>query len=168
MQWIHVKMLFLSFSSSFFLLSMRIHPPNLQRPQVGHEYRGVDTSQIKRKSGLFHGLELCVSPSTTDKAGLELLVAEHGGALTQAPKGTTHCIVASKADMRVNMWISTYRLDVVKPVWVRACVEQNRILEYRHHDLIHQSSATANKLRQRIDRFGDSYTEDLDVAQFEY
>ncbi|TPX09464.1 uncharacterized protein E0L32_009352 [Thyridium curvatum] len=137
-----------------------------------------------RDDKVFEGLEFCVlseavRPIKRSKAQLEALVKEHGGRISQrADPESGMILVADKKVVKVASLIKAAggggggddSVDIVKPKWLLDCLRPGSdgaayLLPFETGHLFHATEAMRELARGNVDRFGDSYARDLDVAE---
>ncbi|XP_064626451.1 DNA ligase 4-like [Lineus longissimus] len=139
-----------------------------ERPTVSSQFRGVDTTAIKKTSEVFQDLEFCIMNGTAEfsKAHLEQKVVEFGGQIVQnADEQSTLCVVADKIILKVRNYIKKDCYDVVKATWLARCIEAKRFIPWVPSDMHHTSPKTTRKFAFDYDAYGDSYYEDTSVQQ---
>ncbi|KAL7819122.1 hypothetical protein V8C26DRAFT_396075 [Trichoderma gracile] len=126
------------------------------------------------KTKLFEGLEFCVlsealKPYKKTKPQLESIIKENGGSISQrAVAGTRMVLIADKKVVKVASLIKDGNADIIRPKWIRDCLEQpdgGFLLPYEPGHIFHATDALAQVAAQNTDRYGDSYARDVDVDE---
>ncbi|KAH6603551.1 dna ligase 4 [Trichoderma cornu-damae] len=124
------------------------------------------------KSKLFQGLEFCVlseslKPYKKTKTQLESIIKENGGSISQrAAAGTRMILIGDKKVVKVASLIKDGGVDIIRPTWIRDCLEQPNggfLLPYEEGHLFHATDALSDAAAQNTDPFGDSYARDASV-----
>ncbi|PTB81666.1 DNA ligase [Trichoderma longibrachiatum ATCC 18648] len=132
-----------------------------------HQYEGD-------KSKLFEGLEFSVlsgsnKPYKKTKTQLESIIKRHGGSISQrAAAGTKMILIADTKVVKVASLIKDGGADIIRPKWIRDCLEQpggGFLLPYEPGHIFHATDALADVAAQSTDRYGDSYARDVDVDE---
>ena len=74
---------------------------------VSERFKGVDASQVKKKSNIFEGKEIYVGVGGEmwTKNLIEEKVVENGGDIVQNPGPATFCVVTSKIIHKIKNYI---------------------------------------------------------------
>ncbi|KAL7818029.1 ATP dependent DNA ligase domain-containing protein [Trichoderma aethiopicum] len=132
-----------------------------------HQYEGD-------KSKLFEGLEFSVlsgsnKPYKKTKTQLESIIKRHGGSISQrAAAGTKMILIADTKVVKVASLIKDGGADIIRPKWIRDCLQQpggGFLLPYEPAHIFHATDALADVAAQSTDRYGDSYARDVDVDE---
>lgn len=132
-----------------------------------HQYEGD-------KSKLFEGLEFSVlsgsnKPYKKTKTQLESIIKRHGGSISQrAAAGTKMILIADTKVVKVASLIKNGGADIIRPKWIRDCLQQpggGFLLPYEPAHIFHATDALADVAAQSTDRYGDSYARDVDVDE---
>lgn len=139
---------------------------------------GQDTSApvefAGEKSKIFEGLEFCVlsesaKPWKKSKTQLETLIKENGGAISQrAVPETGMVLVADKKVVKVASLIKSSNADIIRPKWIRDCLEgsgEGFPLPYEEGHIFHGTEALLAVARENTDQYGDSYARDIDIDE---
>ncbi|KAF5720709.1 DNA ligase 4 [Fusarium globosum] len=131
------------------------------------EFRGEMTN-------LFNGLDFCVlsealRPYKKTKSQLETIIKENGGKVLQrAVPGTNMVLIADKKVVKVASLIKGGAVDVIRPKWIRDCLEQELgafLLPFEPSHLFHATDALHQAAEDNTDQFGDSYARDLSLEE---
>ncbi|CAG9942036.1 unnamed protein product [Clonostachys rosea f. rosea IK726] len=131
------------------------------------EFKGTSTK-------IFDGLEFCVlseslKPYKKSKAQLEAVIKENGGTLSQrAAPGTNMVLIADKKVIKVASLIKEGDVDIIRPRWVRDCLDQSDKtfpLPYEDIHLFHATDALKHTAAQNTDQYGDSYAREVSVDE---
>ncbi|KAI8919640.1 hypothetical protein BC831DRAFT_480987 [Entophlyctis helioformis] len=95
------------------------------------------------------------------KHSLEAAISGHGGVCVQNALSSTGMIVSDYIDARVKNLINSNRYDVVKAKYILDCIAANQTIPLSPKYLLHSTPLTAKRMQENVDRFGDSYFEDL-------
>jgi DNA ligase-4 len=126
------------------------------------------------KSKLFEGLEFCMlseslKPYKKTKTQLESIIKENGGSISQrAAAGTTMILIGDKKVVKAASLIKDGDVDIVRPRWIKDCLEQPNggfLLPYEEGHLFHATDALLDAAAQNTDQFGDSYARDVGVDE---
>ncbi|KAF4982645.1 hypothetical protein FZEAL_1752 [Fusarium zealandicum] len=138
---------------------------------------GEDTAPAEfkgEKTKLLEGLEFCVlsealKPYKKTKTQLEAILKEHGGTVSQrAAPGTNMVLLADKKVVKVASLIKGGDVDIIRPKWLRDCLEQDSgsfLLPFENSHLFHATEALKRAAEQNTDQFGDSYARDVSVDE---
>ncbi|KAL6915988.1 hypothetical protein ACHAPO_005441 [Fusarium lateritium] len=125
-------------------------------------------------SKLFEGLEFCIlsealKPYKKTKTQLETIIKENGGVISQrAAPGTNMVLIGDKKVVKVASLIKGGDVDIIRPKWVRDCLEQDLgafLLPFEDSHLFHATDALKSAASQNTDQFGDSYARDLSIEE---
>lgn len=93
------------------------------------------------------------------KGKLEVLVAKLGGSVVQNNLPGTHVLVASsRAKLRVQTQITAGTKDIMKPEWLIACLDEERLVEPEPRYCIFMCEATRKSMEYVVDKYGDHFT----------
>ncbi|KAF7261200.1 hypothetical protein EG68_01690 [Paragonimus skrjabini miyazakii] len=124
-------------------------------------------------------LELCLllskDVSSEEKHTLGIQIRSAGGRLVQNPGYNTFCVIADKLTAKTrNLIASSGQLrpghvpvyhDIACLTWLHECFAADRLLPWKPNDLLSMKPDTANKLSVDYDRFGDSFTDEMEVNE---
>ncbi|OLN83744.1 DNA ligase 4-like protein 2 [Colletotrichum chlorophyti] len=132
----------------------------------------------RQKSKLFEGLEFCVlseslKPFKKTKAQLEMLIKENGGKVSQrAIPRTPMILIADKNVVKVASLVKEGQnaggVDIIKPKWIKDCLDQkddSTLLPYEERHLLHATDALKTVALQNTDMYGDSYARDISLDE---
>lgn len=122
--------------------------------------------EVEKLSNLFSAKEFSVliqaSTGETSKAAIENLILQHGGTLVQLPGEHTYYVIAVDTQHpRVQNYVRIGRWNIVRPSWVRECVDANSWVPLEPRHTIFQTAATRQKMLEESDPYGDSFTRPL-------
>ncbi|KAG6034623.1 hypothetical protein E4U41_006469 [Claviceps citrina] len=153
----------------------RRNPKRVKRELV---IAGQDTAAAPEfqgeKSKVFGGLEFCVlseslKPYKKTKAQLEAIIRENGGAVSQrALPASRMILVADKKVVKVASLIKGGGANIIRPRWIRDCVEQEGsafLLPYEKDHLLHATEEMAALAAENTDMHGDSFARDVSVEE---
>ncbi|RDD46321.1 DNA ligase 4 [Trichoplax sp. H2] len=128
---------------------------------IAPQFRTADISDV---SQVFSGKEFCVvsGPKHNPKASVEKRIVENGGTFVQNPGMETFCVITDRKTIRARNIISQNIYDVVKVDWLLDSLAAGRCLEWQPNQVIHSSPKTAEVFAKEYDKYGDSYTKDID------
>lgn len=134
-----------------------------------------EPDEEKVHTQVFDGLEFCVlseslKPYKKTKAQLEQIIKDNGGKISQRAAAGTHMIlVADKNVVKVASLIKGGgELDIVRPTWIRDCIEsgdRSFPLPYEEKHLFHATDALKAVAAENTDMYGDSYARDVSVDE---
>ena len=140
--------------------------PTAKRPRMSKSILGVashfmaaDVSEVVRSTTYFDGKEICVyaGDGESNKQELEIAIAGASGEPVQHAGPKTLCIIAAGRNLRVKSVGD--RWDVVRPSWIRRCVDSASLLPLRPQDMLVTSRSTAAVMALSFDQYGSSLTE---------
>lgn len=152
----------------------RRNPKRVKRELV---IAGEDTAPVEfkgEKTKIFEGLEFCVlseslKPYKKTKTQLETIIRENGGTISQrAMPGTNMVLIADKKVIKVASLIKGGDVDMIRPRWIKDCLEQEcgqALLPFESSHLFHATDALKHAAEQNTDQFGDSYARDVSVDE---
>lgn len=152
----------------------RRNPKRVKRELV---IAGEDTAPVEfkgEKTKIFEGLEFCVlseslKPYKKTKTQLETIIRENGGTISQrAMPGTNMVLIADKKVIKVASLIKGGDVDMIRPRWLKDCLEQESgqaLLPFESSHLFHATDALKYAADQNTDQFGDSYARDVSVDE---
>jgi DNA ligase-4 len=126
------------------------------------------------KTQLFEGLEFCIlseslKPFKKTKTQLETLVKENGGSISQrATPGSNMILIADKNVIKVASLIKGGDVDIIRPRWIKDCLDQeigDFLLPYEESHLLHATEALKIVARQNTDMYGDSYARSTSIDE---
>ncbi|CAB3987149.1 DNA ligase 4 [Paramuricea clavata] len=132
---------------------------------VAKHFAAADASTVEKKSKIFEGKEFYIvnGPPECGKVQIEKNVMENGGSIVQNPGKETFCVIAHKANVRVQNIIKQATCDVVHAFWLLECLESNKLLPWLPSHMMYMSPKTKDRFALDYDANGDSYTKDLDA-----
>ncbi|KAI5457758.1 ATP dependent DNA ligase domain-containing protein [Mariannaea sp. PMI_226] len=152
----------------------RRNPKRIKRELV---IAGEDSAPAEfagEKTNIFEGLEFCVlseslKPYKKSKTELENIIKENGGAISQrAVPGTNMVLIAEKKVVKVASLIKSGDVDIIRPNWVKDCLDQKAghfVLPFETRHLFHATDALEHAAAQNTDQFGDSYARDVSIEE---
>ena len=125
------------------------------------------------KSKVFDGLEFCVlsesfKPFKKNKVELEALIRENGGTVSQRAEPSHMVLLADKKVVKVASLIKGGKADIIRPRWVKDCLEQHNgayLLPYEGRHLFQATEELKDVAERNVDPHGDSYARDVDVDE---
>ncbi|KAH7144494.1 hypothetical protein B0J13DRAFT_443852 [Dactylonectria estremocensis] len=152
----------------------RRNPKRVKRELViaGEDSAPVDFKGEQTK--VFEGLEFCVlseslKPYKKTKTQLETAIRKNGGTISQrASPGTNMVLIADKKVVKVASLIKGGDVDLIRPKWLRDCLEQESgqfLLPYEPAHLFHATDELKHAADHNTDQYGDSYARDVSVEE---
>ncbi|KIW03508.1 uncharacterized protein PV09_05274 [Verruconis gallopava] len=137
----------------------------------------IDTPYAGPSTKIFEGLSFFIiseslKPVKKSKAELEQLVKAHGGNVVQSQSAAEKVIcIADKELVKVRSIKNEGKLNIVRPIWLFDCIEQNQadigqerfLLPIEPVHVFHTIEADQDMIFQNVDEFGDSYCRDVSV-----
>ncbi|CAM1510191.1 Fc.00g005260.m01.CDS01 [Cosmosporella sp. VM-42] len=126
------------------------------------------------KTKVFEGLEFCVlsealKPYKKTKTQLETVIKENGGTVSQrAAPGTNMVLIADKKVVKVASLIKGGDVDIIRPKWIKDCLEQdddNFLLPFEESHLFNASDALKHATQQNTDQYGDSFARNVSLEE---
>jgi DNA ligase-4 len=126
----------------------------------------------KMVSHLFSHFEFCVfqfSDQRYKKAEIEREIMLHDGSIVQNPMGSTQYIVTDCIDYKLRAFQSQKdkKYTFIKPNYISNCIKANKILPLSPLYLTVLPERSSSFYRDSFDRFGDSYTNYLDLRELD-
>ncbi|XP_044717776.1 ATP dependent DNA ligase domain-containing protein [Hirsutella rhossiliensis] len=125
-------------------------------------------------SAMFEGFEFGVlseslKPWKKTKGQLEAMLKENGGGVSQRPAaGTKTVLIADKRVVKVASLIKGGDVDIIRPLWIRDCLEHGdgtSVLPYEERHLFHASEGLRAAAARNTDRLGDSFARNVSVEE---
>jgi DNA ligase-4 len=125
-------------------------------------------------SKVFDGLEFCVmseslKPFKKTKMQLEAIIKENGGIISQrAAPGTNMLLIADKKVVKVASLMKGGGVDIIRPRWIKDCLEQaggGFPLPFEEVHLFHATDELKSAAEENTDPYGDSYARDVPVEE---
>ncbi|RUS15634.1 hypothetical protein BC937DRAFT_92197 [Endogone sp. FLAS-F59071] len=102
-----------------------------------------------------------------NKNELEVMIKSHGGNYYQDESAVENIhVVAGQMKIRVRGLINRGTRDIIKPQWIFDCVENQDVIPLQPKYMLFTTDNTKEMFRKTIDRWGDSYTDELTDAGF--
>ena len=137
-------------------------------------FRDTDTTYVNKISNLFQGyqflillLDDSVTLNSTMKQNLEYLIVEHGGEKVQNYLSTVTHIISNKFDLRAQNILKLHDVNILKSKWVEDCVKNKKIMKVSPKYLTYANKETKEIFSSTIDKYGDSFYEEIDVQTLE-
>ncbi|KAJ7541379.1 hypothetical protein O6H91_10G057100 [Diphasiastrum complanatum] len=124
-----------------------------------------DVSGVPQLSGHMRGLLIfiCNTETECDREILQKLIKQCGGKTVMNLLPTvTHIVAAKDRGVHFKVAVSEDR-DILKVSWLRACLDQRKILPIRSRDYLFHSSITKEKMLEEMDCFGDTWFENVEL-----
>jgi len=141
------------------------HAPARAPPQLGHVE--VQTRLLTDPVDLTPMQINVLHAPAAEKAAAQEMVVRHGGVVAASASAKTHYVLSSWFDPSKASCMHVEQLD--KPVltfgWLRDCVEASALLPPRPKHQLRFASSQRDEYGQ--DRFGDSYSEEVDAEDVE-
>ncbi|KAJ3143908.1 DNA ligase (ATP) [Geranomyces variabilis] len=151
--------------------------------KVAAHHRAVDTATVTKMDDLFRGLEMSILPGAgiplTDAASYPLeiraacadrqaiwqTVLRHGGkVVANASSKTTSMVISDQFTVTVSNLKKAGTYDVVKSRYIMDCLAMKRLLPLDPRYMICTTDKTRENFKETVDKFGDSYTDDVRVS----
>jgi len=138
---------------------------------AGREVGGPAVDSVPRGSKVFAGIDFCVlsgatEPERVSQSGLDAIIRENGGRITQRPGSDPSTLyIAEKRVVKVASLIKRGGLDIIRPRWVFDCLAQRDrpyLLPFEERHLFHATPASSSLARRNVDALGDSFARDVD------
>ena len=144
-----------------------------QAPTVQQEFRIVDLEGVRVTSKVFKGYGFYVVPGRDYEPGngkdeLQRKLYAGGGTLLANPGDLfehlrAHYVIASSTRSRkVQNLVANGHQDIYAPAWVGHCLSKGRLVPPTPCMIIYSTPGTAEKLRQFVDSFGDSFVDPIE------
>ena len=137
-------------------------------------FRDTDTTTVNKISNLFQGFEFLilllddnVTLNSTMKQNLEYLIVEHGGEKVQNYLSSVTHIIGNKFDLRAQNILKLHDVNILKSKWVEDCVKNKKIMKVSPKYLTYANEETKEIFSNTIDKYGDSYYEEVDYQTLE-
>ena len=101
------------------------------------------------------------------KQNLEYLIVEHGGEKVQNYLSSVTHIIGNKSDLRAQNILKLHDVNILKSKWVEDCVKNKKIMKVSPKYLAYANEDTREIFSSTIDKYGDSYYEEIDVQTLE-
>lgn len=158
-------------------ISEKIQRHQIVRPAAGRSKKVKiiqhipDKFEGPTKSDLFDGhtffiLSDQIRPRVS-RSELEMLVQENGGHIITdyMPSDNLH-VIADKVLVKVAGIIgSGTKQTILRPNWLLTCIRHNRIIRVEPKHILHSDSSYLREAKRNVDRFGDSYYEDVGAVE---
>ena len=137
-------------------------------------FRDTDTTNVNKISNLFQGYQFLilllddnVTLNSTMKQNLEYLIVEHGGEKVQNYITSVTHIIGNKFDLRARNILKLHDVNILKSKWVEDCVKNKKIMKISPKYLTYANEETKEIFSSTIDKYGDSFYEEIDVQTLE-
>ncbi|KPI95052.1 DNA ligase 4 [Papilio xuthus] len=147
------------------------HKRRVKKPlQVAEQFRMQNTGEVVVKSKALLGRNICILSDDEDCSKLELIkiLEAHGGKHTEHYGVDTWCCVAGRLTYYVKNLIELKsndgsKLDIVSSAWLRNLPDSDELCSLSPFDMLSVKRETRLKMSLHYDKFGDSYTQLLNV-----
>lgn len=101
------------------------------------------------------------------KPELEKLVLRNGGKIVQIfSPGDKFYAISDRLLVKVAGIINGgYKGSILKPNWIVSCAQQKRIVRVEPKHLLHAGEDDLKEAKRNVDKYGDSYFEDVEVME---
>ena len=137
-------------------------------------FRDTDTTYVNKISNLFQGFQFLilllddsVTLNSTMKQNLEYLIVEHGGEKVQNYLSSVTHIIGNKFDLRAQNILKLHDVNIIKSKWVEDCVKNKKIMKISPKYLTYANKETKEIFSSTIDKYGDSFYEEIDIQTLE-
>ncbi|KAG8630697.1 hypothetical protein KVT40_002316 [Elsinoe batatas] len=135
-----------------------------------HAFAGPKTSIFGDMS--FFVLSELLKPKTS-KADLEAMIKANGGRIVQTERDEKTIVISDRNVVKAAAIKKTGKRLVIRPKWLYDCIRQAEadighdpyILPYEPSHILSGPDEQVRKLERNLDRFNDSYTRDVTVAE---
>ncbi|CAG8658863.1 19827_t:CDS:10, partial [Dentiscutata erythropus] len=147
----------------------KIRAPQRVRRSTLLETYTSQSGPVEKKSRIFTHKKFYVMVAkykTFTKADLERMIKEHGGEFFQHPDASPnlYIIAESLSNFRIRKLVETGKHDIIHPRWIEDSISTHRAIPLSPRYMLFITDATSHEFSKRMDQFGDSYTEKVDVA----
>ncbi|CAG8778937.1 148_t:CDS:10, partial [Cetraspora pellucida] len=123
---------------------------------------------IEKKSKIFINMKFYVMMTkykSFTKSDLERMIKEHGGEFFQHPDASPnlYIIAESLSNFRIRKLAEAGQHDIVHPRWIEESISARRAIPLNPRFMLFITDATSHEFSTRMDQFGDSYTEKVDI-----
>lgn len=135
-----------------------------RRRLLGDTAEGL--SKVTVKTQIFEGKRFFIMTDSyngkrMDKKDIQKLVKECGGSITQTYRHNSEeeapYLIGDKDVGNVATIKRTGDYDIIRPSWVFACVDTGKMIELEPRFMLYSTPITAGRIKQNVDRYGDSY-----------
>jgi DNA ligase-4 len=137
--------------------------------QVLPSFKSAKVPLQQNNTALFAGMQICVRTSKLLKDELETEWMKNGGDVVQNVLANTNILIFDKSieklPFNLRHLIKRDDIDILNPLYIRDCLNENRIIPIGARYIIHASSKTKKALSLMVDKYGDNYEEDLNIDQ---
>ncbi|KAI8918184.1 ATP dependent DNA ligase domain-containing protein [Powellomyces hirtus] len=162
-----------------------IRRPNVQATvKVASQYQAVDVSKVSKDKNWLAGMEVCVLPGAgvqlskqeakdvppellracEDRRSIWVTMKKYGGSAVANPTSSTTMIIADQHTLAVSNFIRSGHYDIVHSRYLLVCLLAKKILPLTPRYMIYTSPVTTEKFKECVDKWGDSYFDDLRVS----
>lgn len=121
--------------------------------------------------GIFAGIEIavlnCVSFPITKPILERVVLRAKGLPVASFRPGNTHYVLATAVDLRVRNLVSRYDCAILKCDWLLECICRAQRLDPLPRHYLTAGLGIRRELGLNFDRFGDSFTEEMSLEEWE-
>ncbi|XP_034700316.1 DNA ligase 4 [Vitis riparia] len=132
---------------------------------VPSHFMQTDVTNVKGETLIFSNMMFYFvnTPPTHSLDSLHKLVVENGGTFSMnLNNSVTHCVAAQSKGIKYQA--AKLRGDIIHCSWVFDCCSQKKLLPLQPKYFLFLSEHSKKKLQEEIDKFSDSYYQDLDIS----
>ena len=137
-------------------------------------FRDTDTSNAKKISNIFSGCQFLVlqldeneNQNILMKQTIEYMIVENGGEKVQNYLASVTHIIANKTDFRAKNILKIKDYNLIKSKWIEDCVKYKKLIKISPKYLTYANRDIKDLFAKTIDRYGDSYFEEIDINELE-
>ncbi|KAJ3008763.1 DNA ligase (ATP) [Thoreauomyces humboldtii] len=159
--------------------------PTVSAVKLASQHLGIDRTQVLKTDDMFSGMEFCVLPgagvtseaaarmpprtsalqaSCADKRAIETSLLQHGANVVQNPTDATKMLIADQHTLKVSNLKQAGTYDMVQSRYILECLAAKEVVPLSPRHMIFATSETLERFKENVDRWGDSYVEDLRVS----
>ncbi|CAG8785113.1 42291_t:CDS:10, partial [Gigaspora margarita] len=147
----------------------KIRAPQRVRRSTLLETYTSQSGPVEKKSRIFIHKKFYVMVTkykTFTKADLERMIKENGGEFFQHPDASPnlYIIAESLSNFRIRKLVEAGHHDIIHPRWIEDSISTHRAIPLSPRYMLFITDATSLEFSKRMDRFGDSYTEKVDIT----
>ncbi|ODV91796.1 hypothetical protein CANCADRAFT_15943, partial [Tortispora caseinolytica NRRL Y-17796] len=147
--------------------------PELKRKRVRSRieiYSGASKQRrVEQRGTLFSNCTFVILTGSTQnprltKGEIEDAVRSNGGSVIQSFDSSRNpYVIADRVSIAVSS-LQKENLSIIRPRWISLCIESGYILPLEPSDLLVATDDTMNQARNRVDKYGDSYTRHISTS----
>ncbi|KAJ3020801.1 DNA ligase (ATP) [Thoreauomyces humboldtii] len=159
--------------------------PIVSAVKLASQHLGIDRTQVLKTDDMFSGVEFCVLPgagvtseaaarmplrtsalqaSCADKRAIETSLLQHGANVVQNPTDATKMLIADQHTLEVSNLKQAGTYNMVQSRYILECLAAKEVVPFSLRHMIFATSETLERFKENVNRWGDSYVEDLRVS----